>query len=613
MKNKLQIWSLTLLLLALVSSCTQEELPSEEGRGGLLLTLNDATISTEVEETRALPRDIEHKLTDFDIRITRQSDKWIAYNNKYTGKRISVYSGTYDVEASFGQNENLAYDAPYFYGITDLTIVSDETVQKSIHCSVANSLVSVKFEDKDRFERYFNTYELLVELNGEVLALNEGNQEQSIYFPSGSTPIISFQGTLKADGNRGVKQKIESSEIPTTFRAGVHAIITLKVDENAEEGAMIFVKKVDVEYVDVESVFPVEWLPTPDVTAYHVYEENVLKGTKIDFSNGYPGKNWKVEIYNTTNVLVRQVEGNGPLTSNIDYSEEWPYLPQGNYKARFYVELCGKMIQTREKTFAVAAPVVQLKQGGYTSYTKYLQGDASGANKCDRSTIYAPQVSLLIDDRLITKMKCSIQMTNVDGTPKSTTTSNVLICDDVTGLKAQPESYKAFATATFDDVNASIIPEYFITGLPLKSSPPTEEQGWEASSSYNTTWSASNVRLGGKLDASNQYLSFKDIYIPAATIMTVEYSITIHPATLGTTFKIFAGEETVYSVTQKGGAADISDHDYSGIIENYVLKNPVTLLQCYNSYSSIDLIDTSFLEIHGTSTKIISVKFSYGE
>lgn len=579
--------------------------------GGFLLALSDVSISSEVAETRAVPRDIEHKLSAFDVRITRQSDSWIAYNGKYTTDRIPVYSGTYDVVASFGQNENLAYDAPYFLGSTNFTIETDETVEKSIRCSVANSLVSVRFENKERFDRFFSTYELMVELNSETLTLSYENRAQSIYFPAGSTPTISFHGTLKADGNREVKQKIVSPELPTTYSAGEHSIVTLQVNPDVEDGAMIFVKKVDVEYVDVESVFPIEWLPAPAVAPSHVYTNGVLMGTKVDFSNGFSDKNWKAEIYNANNVLVRQVEGRGPLSSNIADNAEWPYLPQGHYKARFFVELGGTMKQTRERTFYVPAPVVTLKQGGYTSYTKYLQGDMNGANKCDRSTIYAPQVSLLVDETLAAKYGVNIQMTNVDGTSKSTTTSNVLICEDVTGLRAKAESYQALATATFDGVVANIIPEFYITGLPLKCDPPTEQQGWVASSPYNTTWSTTGVRLGGKLDARNQYLTFSDVYIPASTTMTVEYNVIIHPATLGTTFKIYANDDTVFSATENGGAADISNHPYSGR-QSYVPSKVISQLQCYNSYSSIDLLNTETIEIHGSSTSITSVRFLYG-
>lgn len=637
MKRKLQIWGL-LTTLVLTGSCIQEELPSLDKMGGLLLTLNEASISSEVEETRAVPQNIEHKLSDFDIRITHQSEKWVAYNGKYTGGRIPVYSGTYDVVASFGQNDNLAFDAPYFWGSTDLTIVTNETVEKSIHCTVANSLVSVLFEGKDRFDRFFSTYELLVELNGQALAINYENKEQSIYFPAGSTPIISFHGTLKADGNREVKQEIVSSELPTTYTAGEHAIITLQVNNNVEDGAMIFVKKVDVEYVDVERVFPVEWLPAPTVTPTHVYADGVLMGTKIDFSNGYSGKNWKAEIYNANNEMVRQVEGTGALSSNINYNEEWPYLPQGTYKARFFVELCGNMKRTRERTFSVSAPTIQMKQGGYTSYTKYIEGDVDGANSCDRNTIYAPQVTLLVEENLtkIAKYHSNLQMTNIDGNTKSTTTGNVLSFDNASGKPARAESYRATASASFDGVETEMNLDYYITGLPLECAPPTKEQGWAENRSENTSWEYAYVRLGGKRDNSNLYITFSDVYIPASTKIAVDYNIMVHPATMGTRFAIISSVndsgatdhtniddlssslfDILYDAGKiNGGVANTDDININGNTTTTLTK-AANYLQCYNSYSSVDGAITiegmEFAAWHGTSSYIYYVRFTYGK
>ena len=76
--------------------------------------------------------------------------------------------------------------------------------------------------------------------------------------------------------------------------------------------------------------------------------------------------NWKAVIINSYGEEVRSVEGQGELLSEYSESNEWPYLPQGNYTALYYFIIDGTTKKISSRDFVVGQPQIQVSVGGYS-------------------------------------------------------------------------------------------------------------------------------------------------------------------------------------------------------------------------------------------------------
>ena len=142
--NYLCVWCLAMVLFA-----CQEESLEQSGKTGFLVSLTEGT---EVAVSRATPGELKESLPieakDFDLTITGSSTGETAYSGKVSEGLIPVKAGVYNLTATYGENPVLALDAPYFKGEVEKAIVrGGETTSVEIPCKVANSLLSVTFDN----------------------------------------------------------------------------------------------------------------------------------------------------------------------------------------------------------------------------------------------------------------------------------------------------------------------------------------------------------------------------------------------------------------------------------------------------------------------------------
>lgn len=252
------------LLGVLFVACSEEENLSQTGKTGFLVSLaEDVKV-----ESRSTPEELgEPVASQFNLKITNQVTGSELYNGSYTNKLIPASAGTYAIEATHGENQLLAVDAPYYKGTAEAELADGESKTVNVECSVANALASVTFDNSgtNTFESQFASYGVRVSVDTSATTLT--NNGESAYYRAGSMPVFTFVGTLRNGG--GVKEvPLENSNLssPSTFAAGKHCRITLKLSD-AAPGLRVEISKVEVDSVTINETIPLEWLPKPKVTA----------------------------------------------------------------------------------------------------------------------------------------------------------------------------------------------------------------------------------------------------------------------------------------------------------------------------------------------------------
>ena len=270
--NKVKFLVATLLGVLFVA-CSEEENLSQTGKTGFLVSLaEDVKV-----DSRKTPEELgKPAASQFKLKITNQTTGSELYSGSYTEDLIPASAGMYEIEATYGDNPVLALDAPYYKGTAEADLADGESKTVQVNCKVANALASVEFDNSgtNTFESQFVSYGVRVSVNTSVTTLP--NDGKSAYYRAGSMPVFTFVGTLRNGG--GVKEvPLKNSDLssPSTFAAGKHCRITLKLSD-AAPGLRVEISKVEVNSVTLNETIPLEWLPKPKVEATGFDNNNTL-------------------------------------------------------------------------------------------------------------------------------------------------------------------------------------------------------------------------------------------------------------------------------------------------------------------------------------------------
>jgi hypothetical protein len=378
---------------------------------------------------------------------------------------------------------------------------------------------------------------------------------------------------------------VSSEALPEVYGAADHAIITLCLPDPVSAAA-VSISKVEMETVTIGQTIPLSWLPAPVVIAQHCYDDmGYLQGTDIEFSNSYPGMSWKAVVTNANGQVVRSIEVGDMLLSSYRNSPEYPYLPSGDYKATYYIANDTSFKEVNSVIFSVGKPELRLTIGGYTSYTKYLEGDIEGANACDGNSVYDISVDLNVAEAVLAKNEYAFTFRYASGyTENVVAGKNRFYRDIVSGQAPSFDPYRLEANVTFDGVSLNGVKDFYITGLPVTYAPPSEGNGWSKSSG-TVSFNSGDVKL------DNGSISNAGLAIPSQTTVAMDYNVMIRAgATLLSTtkFTITIGSTEVFSQTQRGNAFSESSSNYSGS-KAYTSSDQTTTIKCSSnkSYSSI--------------------------
>lgn len=493
--NKILFRTLLALFTLALTACVNEPdiIPASEG-GCLQLSLSN--ISTAV--TRTTPTVLgKPSASDFRLQIINEADVAV-YDDMFTEEELTLPIGNYTARVTYGSNPELGVDKPYYIGETTekIKIEKDAKAQASITAKVGNALVSVNFgsnaEEMARFDRFYSDYSLQVSIGNHSLSITKAEPTKSIYVRAGSHVSLKFIGKLKMDENREVSTVLESKDLPAVLNAADHAIVTLSLPD-PESALGVDISKVEVETVTLDETIPLSWLPVPQATPSHHYDEQgYLMGTDLTFSNSYPGMTWKAEVTKAGSTeILRRVDGTGDLTSAYTGSEEWPYLPSGSYTAKFYLQMNGTYSQTSSRTFTIPSPKLTITLDGYTSYSKYLEEEVEEANEAGPNgevgfygrKIRNVSARLMVADNIINNAKYASLKNNVtaavDGTAISGTATGQTFFLAYTGDLSRAR-HTISVSGTFDGGTATASKDFEVTGIPYLANSAETFNDWTA-------------------------------------------------------------------------------------------------------------------------------------
>ena len=255
-----------------------------------------------------------------------------------------------------------------------------------------------------------------------------------------------------------------------------------------------------------------------NATAAHTYHNGALTGTEVSVNLGISEA---TAAYITAMTLhIKNSEGTILRTSNLNSITEkvvmpaegsWPYLPKGNYTVSGTYTLSGITEKTiKDIEFSITEnPVFEVTATTpYTSYDKYLAGDAAGANGLNGSTIYNVGATVSVSDAILNNANYP----------------SLLITDNDTEVAAGNLSGRSWgkhtikASYTLDGVTVSKESSVDVTGLPYTAAPPMKsgDHPWtdNATSARNSiNWNTDGVKLEGI--SKDQILTSPSFHIPS--------------------------------------------------------------------------------------------------
>lgn len=269
--KKYLIFGASLLGIAALTACSDSFRPDEEGDGEGRLMLK-ATINSDVTvQTRAGQTNDELARTTL-IWISNASGVVKKYNgiDEVPTGGIKLLSGHYVAEAWAGDSVSASWEDRYFKGLEEFDITKGSATQVNIDCKIANTLVSVEYEDQVK--------ELLTDITMEVghdkatgtregtltFTQEEVDKQAKAYFMTNSrstTLLYTLRGTLTSNG-----QAFEyTGKIDNVARATEYHLIVKHTDQEEDKigGAWI---TIEVDETEVEVAETIEITTPPTIT-----------------------------------------------------------------------------------------------------------------------------------------------------------------------------------------------------------------------------------------------------------------------------------------------------------------------------------------------------------
>lgn len=306
-----------LSLLPLFTGCDKGNDVGEHEEG-ILISLYDTSLSLK-DDSRATPAEIGKPVKDyFNIRITNKKTNQQVYDGKYTERLIKTSVGSYSVEAFYGDDPELAFDTPYYYGSTETEVKTDEISSAVLNCTVGNSLVSVNFVNKEIFDQIYSSYGLKVSVGASSMTIDSQKTDKSVYFKANSNVSLSFVGVLKNTSEEVSYSLDESIKGIFPLQAAKHAIINLRASNVG-----VSIEKLEVNNVSVNETIPLEWLPKPKMTSEGFtnnaisFAETEKKDVSVNLNLSSPLQELKLKI-NSADPRFSGLEDREYLMSNVE-------------------------------------------------------------------------------------------------------------------------------------------------------------------------------------------------------------------------------------------------------------------------------------------------------
>lgn len=260
MKKYIHYLILTLTIFS--SQACQEENITTTG-GQFNITLQDAPADT---YKRSLPTELSDELKrQFVINIEDESGKsnFKGTLEAYNAGSPALKPATYYLQATYGENKELAIDEPYYTSEKQAgTISANKTTDINLLCSVGNALASFAFADAEKASELLPTYSFVTKV-GETSVSCTADDGHNPYFREGVSVDFYLQGTTT--DNKQVDYKFASI---SSAKRQMNYKYTLTIGEATEGNALLGITvNTSIESITITETLPQEWLPKAKLTA----------------------------------------------------------------------------------------------------------------------------------------------------------------------------------------------------------------------------------------------------------------------------------------------------------------------------------------------------------
>lgn len=251
-------------LMMLLPGCASDT-PSgmEGGNGRILLRVGvDGTVQDAVPSVRSSQASKIPDSSELNLKLTKkdgsQTTTWGSIAEFPTDKGFSV--GAYTLEAYYGSMEIEGFDAPYFYGITDVNVAEGSENEAHVTASLANTMVSIDYTDA--FRNYFKAYSAQIHSEGGDYISFMSDEERPAYLRPGNITV-----TVSITKQNGLSASIEAATFQASGRHHYHVILDVNNGETGEGVLQVkFDDSIVTEDVDIDISDAVMMMPAPTVS-----------------------------------------------------------------------------------------------------------------------------------------------------------------------------------------------------------------------------------------------------------------------------------------------------------------------------------------------------------
>lgn len=237
-------YSLSICFIVCLFSCqTDDSLLNNIGYLDLRVSANNSA-NTKVIPEDYKPKQIAVQIVNAQGKVVEETDDsetWV--------DPIALETGTYTVKASSNgfDGQESGFDIPYYSGSKEITIKSNQEVQETIVCTLANVKVTVKFDAS--FLEKFAGRDISVQVGDQTgtnkfTPLNFSTAEtRSAYFPVGN-----LYATLSVSNPDKPLEPYTLKQEFTEVKAKDHYILNYKLQESGETNITVTVDPTMHEY-----------------------------------------------------------------------------------------------------------------------------------------------------------------------------------------------------------------------------------------------------------------------------------------------------------------------------------------------------------------------------
>lgn len=257
MKTTLNIIGAALLFATAFTSCHDDE-TLLGGEGRLMIS---ATVNSDLKvNSRATVEELASTCQIYISNAKGPVRKYVGIEN-VPAEGIKLLSGHYLAQAWAGDSVPASFDDRWFKGEEEFDITNGNVTKVDLVCKIANTAVSVKYEDN--IDEMLSGYTMKVgHTSGELTF--EGRDSRRGYFmmPSATKDLTYTLSGTRPDGSTYTRTgKIENA------KPGTEYILTVKYNgQNEEIGGGYFTIEIEEHAIEIESEVVIAL--SPDITGY---------------------------------------------------------------------------------------------------------------------------------------------------------------------------------------------------------------------------------------------------------------------------------------------------------------------------------------------------------